>query len=142
MRLAIMVLALVGCSANNEAGQADSWRLTQARELLAASEAQLAAPGVVSAPIGGVARLNGRDIRPIAIVENSLCPVDVACAWAGRLRLRVSISGVPGEPVLELREAFALPGGGAVTLVAIDPPTFHTPPPGLNLNRPPRFGFR
>jgi len=140
MRLAIVALALAGCSANDQAGRADS--LTAARALLAAEEALLVAPGVVSAPIGGVARLNGREIRPIAIVENSLCPVDVTCAWAGRLRLRVSISGVPGEPVLELHQAFALPGGGEVRLVAIAPPNFHRPPPGLDLNRPPRFGFR
>lgn len=151
MRLAIMALALAGCSASgasnqakagNEAGQSDGWRLSHGRQLLAASEAQLSAPGIVAAPIGGVARIEGRDIRPLEIVENSLCPADVTCVWAGRLRLKVSIGGVPGEPVLELEQPFALPGGGAITLVAISPPNFHAPPPGLDLSRPPRFGFR
>lgn len=143
MRLAIMALALTGCSANDEPGQADTSVPARERAELAAGEARLVASGVVLAPIGGVARLKGRDIRPLAIVENSLCPafrpgtsVDIACDSPGRLRLRVSISGVPGEPVLELDQAFALSDGGEVMLVAIVPPL-----PGPNRTGP-RFGFR
>lgn len=109
---------------------------------LAALEAQFRAPGVVAAGLGGTARLGNVEVRPLAIVEDSRCPRDVLCAWAGRARLRATITGVAGEPVLELGEPFRLPGGDVLIFVAMAPYRWQTPPPGVGADAPPRFAFR
>lgn len=63
-------------------------------------------------------------IRPIRVIEDSRCPMDVHCVWAGRIIVETEISG--GAPyqihMLELgkpaRVAFA---GGTLTLVSVEP---------------------
>ena len=74
----------------------------EVRRYNAGVEAQFAAPGVVTARLGQTVRLGEVGVRPVAVAEDSRCPHDVECVWAGRLRLRVSISGVAGEPELIL----------------------------------------
>ena len=104
--------------------------------------AEFAAPGVVTAGIGGTARLGDVTVRPIAVLEDSRCPRDVTCVWAGRLRLSAAVSAVPGTSELVLGQRFALPGGGAIVLVAATPEPRHAPPPGIDLRARSRFGFR
>jgi len=73
-----------------------------------------------TARIGQTARVGGPIVRPIAVIENSLCPDDVSCVWSGRLVVRVEVTTgrgkrrvdmVMGEPVrvadgkLTLRDA-------------------------------------
>ena len=43
--------------------------------------------------IGEVARLHGIRIRPIAVIEDSRCPINARCIWAGRLILAARIDG-------------------------------------------------
>lgn len=105
-------------------------------------EAGDAAPGVVTAGIGETARIGDVSVRPIAILEDSRCPRDVECVWAGRLRLSAAISGVDGTSELALGERFALPRGGAILLVSATPEPWQTPPPGTDPGAAPRFGFR
>jgi len=100
------------------------------------------APGVILAGLGETARLGDVTVRPIAILEDSRCPQDVECVWAGRLRLGAAISGVAGTSELTLGQRFALPGGGAILLISATPEPWQTPPPGTNPNAAPRFGFR
>jgi hypothetical protein len=100
-----------------------------------------AAPGTVEVRLGETARLGGLTVRPIAVIEDSRCPGDVDCVWAGRLRLRVAVSGV-GETELILGQAFALPGGGTLTLVSAMPAPRHRPPPGIEAGPATRFAFR
>lgn len=128
---AVAVLALVaGCAAPVAASDAPTDQNGAA-----------AAPGVVSVRLGETARLGGVTVRPIAVVEDSRCPRDVDCIWAGRLRLRAAVSGV-GETELILGQPFALPGGGGLTLVAAAPAPWHRPPPGVETGPATRFGFR
>lgn len=99
-------------------------------------------PGTVTVQLGETARLGDIRVRPIAVIEDSRCPRDVTCVWAGRLRLKAAISAVPGEAVLTLSEPFALPGGGRLTLVAAAPEPWHAPPPGVETGAATRFAFR
>lgn len=48
-----------------------------------------------SAALGEVAYVNGLYIRPITVVEDSRCPSQVRCVWAGRLKVRARMKG-PG----------------------------------------------
>lgn len=114
---AIAALALAGCAAG-----------------------QLAAPGTAEARLGEIARLGDLAVRPLAVIEDSRCPRDVTCVWAGRLRLGAAVGGVPAE--LVLGEPFALPGGGTITLVAATPEPWQNPPPGVEGRPASRFAFR
>lgn len=95
------------------------------------------APGAVEVRLGETARLGDVSVRPIAVVEDSRCPGDVQCVWAGRLRLRAAVSRL-GETELILGQPLALPGGGSLTLVAAAPARRHRPPSGPAT----RFAFR
>lgn len=43
--------------------------------------------------LGQIASVNGPRVRPERVIEDSRCPVDAQCVWAGRLVLRVSVLG-------------------------------------------------
>jgi len=127
MPIILALRALAGCAAAEP-------RPDAARQAL---EAPFRAPGVVVTGLGGIARLGDVEVRPLAILEDSRCPGDVVCIWAGRVRVRVTISGVPGEPEMEIGEPVALPGGGAILLTAVAPhPSHRSPSPA-----PARFAF-
>ena len=96
--------------------------------------------GTVTARLGEEVRLGTLRIRPVAVLEDSRCPVDVTCVWAGRIRVRVAVSGA-GEPVMELNRPVPVPGG-SLRLVAVAPPKWRSLPPGVDPNAPQRFGFR
>jgi len=130
MRIVIALLALAGCAPPPEI-----------KGPATVVEAPPGAPGAATVGLGETARLGDVDVRPLAIVEDSRCPSDVQCIWAGRVRLRVAMAGVAGEPVLVLGEAFALPGGGAIILTHVAPARWHRPPSGVDVNAPPRFTF-
>lgn len=56
-------------------------------------------PGTPPAPADGIARaglgervyVDGPYVTPLKILEDSRCPVDVHCVWAGRLKLSIKI---------------------------------------------------
>ena len=133
------MLALAGCAAAERPSAAGP--SPEARAQLDALEAPFRAPGTVVARLGGTARLGNASVRPLAIIEDSRCPVGVACVWAGRVRVRVAISGVPGEPEMQIGAPVALPGGGAIVLTAVAPHPWHDPPPGVDRSAPARFAF-
>ena len=41
-------------------------------------------------------------MRPIAIVEDSRCPADVVCVWAGRVVIRAEVRTGQGKKVMTL----------------------------------------
>lgn len=73
----------------------------------------------------GVARLgettyvDGPLVTPLSVIEDSRCPIDVQCIWAGRVILHVRVSGhqtldlTLGEPQQV--------ADGALTLVSVMP---------------------
>ncbi|MBY0564988.1 MAG: hypothetical protein K2P58_12480 [Hyphomonadaceae bacterium] len=110
------------------------------REDLAQREAALREPGVVAAGVGQTADLGGGlRVRPLEILEDSRCPQNARCVWAGRLRLRVSVEGA-GEREITDDATAVQTTRGSFALVAISPGPWTDWPEGA---KPPyRFGFR
>jgi hypothetical protein len=128
--LALLLGSLVGCAAP----LADAPRPTNAVEVRLGGTARLG-------PLSGSGGAN-LSVRPLAVLEDSRCPRDVTCIWAGRLRLRVAL--VPGGEIeLILGEPHALPAGaGTLTLVAAAPEPWQRPPAGVEAGAASRFAFR
>ena len=77
-----------------------------------------------SAGFGQEAVVGGLRIRPIAIVEDSRCPVDVQCVWAGRLVILAEIDFRGGSDEFRGNLTLGQPllwGTETVTLVAAQP---------------------
>lgn len=104
-------------------------------------DAELSAPGVVTAGFGQSADLGGGLIvSPYAVIEDSRCPGATACLWPGRMRIRASVAGQETELTLgRTLETQA----GAVEFVAVSPGAW-SEWPGEELGPRPayRFGFR
>jgi hypothetical protein len=95
------------------------------RRLIFLAAAALAACATVppaeagpTAALGQIAVVEGLRIRPLSVVEDSRCPINARCVWAGRMVLRAEVNRGPldltlGEPV-----AYA---GGRLALVAAEP---------------------
>jgi hypothetical protein len=107
---------------------------------LAQRDALLRTEGVVAAGIGETADLgNGLHVRPLEVLEDSRCPQNARCVWAGRLRLRVNVEGVGEREITAGEEAVQTPHG-AFSLVAVSPGPWTDWPEG---GKPAyRFGFR
>lgn len=86
--------------------------------------------GLSRARIGQEVNVGGPKVTPLAVLEDSRCPAQVTCVWAGRLRISARItlgSGSQtreltlGEPIqvadgsLELVEALPRPDAKAAT---------------------------
>ena len=109
------------------------------REDLAQRDAALHASGVVAAGIGETADLgSGLRVRPLEVLEDSRCPQNARCVWAGRLRLRVNVEGV-GDREITADEAAVETSRGTFQLVAVSPGPWTDLPQGAV---PYRFGFR
>lgn len=130
MRILLVILALAGCAVP----PADPGGPP-------APPPPSAEAGTVTARLGQEVLLGTLRIRPLAVLEDSRCPADVTCVWAGRIRVRVAVSGA-GELVMELNRPVAIAGGRSLSLVAVAPPKWHRPPPGVDPNAPQSFGFR
>jgi hypothetical protein len=76
-----------------------------------------------TAGIGQVAYTNGLSVRPLQVVEDSRCPGNVQCVWAGRLVVRSEIIGGSWRQTrdLELGKGQQI-ADGTLTLIAAQPP--------------------
>jgi hypothetical protein len=138
--LVFAVLLLGACASPAGAGGGQAPLPEHIRMDLAQREEALRAPGVVVAAIGQTADLgNGLRVRPLEVLEDSRCPQNARCVWAGRLRVRVAIEGV-GEREVILDEAATETPRGSFALVAASPGPWTDWPEGA---QPPyRLGFR
>lgn len=155
MRIALIFLALAGCAAsagpNASADKgsppppqpapgpgptADAYRAS-----LEALEAPFHVPGAVTAHLGEQVMVGDLKVKPLEVVEDSRCPIDTECVWAGRLRLRVQL-GLSGSEVMELNRPVPVPGGMPLTLTGAMPPNWASPPAGVDPHEAPRFAFR
>ena len=134
-------LMLAACAVPTGGTSPDISQLPQhIREDLAQRDAALRAPGVVAAGIGETADLgNGLRVRPLEVIEDSRCPQNARCVWAGRLRLKVAVEGV-GEREVTLDEAAVETPRGNFSLVAVSPGPWTDWPE--EQRTPYRFGFR
>ena len=75
-----------------------------------------------TAGLGQTAYTNGLRVRPIAVVEDSRCPINAICVWAGRLVVRSEVRGGGWRKTLHLELGKPEPvADGALTLVAAEP---------------------
>lgn len=137
-------LMLAGCAQAQGAPAAATQSLAaqQIRADLARLDGELHAAGVVAASIGEAADLGGVTIRPLEVVEDSRCPNNVQCIWAGRLRLRAAVSGVSGDSVLTLGEPLQTSNGAVVLAIASPGPWAEWPESEIGPKPAYRFGFR
>lgn len=99
--------------------------MTRAFALLTLALAACATvPPVAANPttaLGQTAYVDGLRVKPISIVEDSRCPVDVTCVWAGRLVILAEVDFHGGSESwrgpLTLGQPYAY-GGETVTLVS------------------------
>ncbi|PZO55159.1 MAG: hypothetical protein DCF16_03820 [Alphaproteobacteria bacterium] len=109
---------------------------------IARLDAALREPGIVTAEIGQTADLGGGlTVRPLAIIEDSRCPQNVQCLWAGRMRIRAMVSGIDTE--LTLGEGYFQSARGVVQFEVASPGAWAEWPREELGPRPAyRFGFR
>jgi hypothetical protein len=140
MRALVFALLLGACASPSAGGAAQAQLPEHIRMDLEQRDAALRAPGVVAAGIGQTADLGeGLRVRPLEIVEDSRCPQNARCVWAGRLRVRIDIEGV-GEREVILDEAATETPRGSFAMVAASPGSWTDWPED---QRPAyRFGFR
>ena len=89
----------------------------------------LAACATLPAPTSGPtaalhqqAFVDGLKVTPLSVVEDSRCPINARCVWAGRIIVRVAVSGGSWRRVLDLELAKPVPvADGQLTLVAAEP---------------------
>jgi hypothetical protein len=89
----------------------------------AATRDVAALPDAANVAIGQRAYADGPLIQPVAVIEDSRCPVGVACVWAGRVRvkmlwLRPNGEAQPLEAVLGEPTPIA---DGTITLESVRP---------------------
>ena len=158
MRIALVFLALAGCAASpgpNASAEQGTPSVpapqpqtppppgpdaSAYRAGIEANEAKFHLPGAVTAQLNEEVQIGGIRVRPLAVVQDNRCPLDVTCIVAGTVQLRVALSGV-GERVMELDRPVDLPSGRRLTLVAVAPLNWARPPAGIDPNAPKRFAF-
>jgi len=75
-----------------------------------------------TAALGQTAYVDGLRVRPLSIVEDSRCPINAICVWAGRLVVRAEVSGGNWRQTrdLELRKPEPI-ADGQLTLMEASP---------------------
>jgi hypothetical protein len=118
-------------------------RLLPAATLMLASCATVPAgadaDGVIWARLGQTVTVDGPRVTPIRVLEDSRCPMEARCVWAGQVRLQVRIRTGSGSTVREIVSNRPLPvADGTLELVSVMPPKSTQHP---TRNRDYRFGF-
>lgn len=72
--------------------------------------------------LGQIAFVGGPKVRPEKVIEDSRCPSNGQCVWAGRLVVRVTVLGGGWSKQLDLTRGVPVNvADGALTLVAATP---------------------
>ncbi len=79
--------------------------------------------GEATARLGETARIGDVSIRPVEVVQDSRCPVDVQCIHAGFFHVRVEIRTAreARTEVMELRRGIALEDARSLRLTEVTP---------------------
>jgi hypothetical protein len=68
------------------------------------------------------AYVDGPMIRPVEVIEDSRCPMNARCVWAGRVRLKALWVRPSGNQEIELTLGEPKPlADGAITLTSVRP---------------------
>lgn len=80
--------------------------------------------GSIEARLGQRVDLGGPRVTPLRVLEDSRCPMEARCVWAGRVRLEVKVETGRGGAVRELASDKPLPvADGQLELLGVMPPT-------------------
>lgn len=95
--------------------------------------------GLAWAAIGEKVYVDGPHVTPLEVIEDSRCPANVQCVWAGRLKIRARIHLGSGdqERELTLGEPVSI-ADGSLELAEVRPISKTTPIAPTDY----RFGFR
>ena len=58
--------------------------------------------GSVDAKLGQTVNVGGPKVTPLVVLEDSRCPMEARCIWAGRVRLSVRVTTGAGSTLREL----------------------------------------
>ena len=99
------------------------------------------ADGIARAGLNRRVYVDGLYVTPIAVVEDSRCPLGARCVSAGRTRVLVRIDLGSGYEIRELcSDAPLQVADGTLSLVEVEPGLVAGEQPGRD--NPYRFGFR
>lgn len=99
------------------------------------------ADGVARARIGETAYVGGPKVTPLMVLEDSRCPADVRCIWAGQVRLTVRIDTGAGYVTREIISNKPISvADGALELVEVMPARVSASEPIRKTDY--SFGFR
>ena len=77
-------------------------------------------------------RVGALAVTPLAVVEDSRCPINARCVWAGRLVLKTRVAGTGWHETvnLTLGQPYTTPGW-VIALVSAEPGKMAGSPPSL-----------
>jgi hypothetical protein len=79
-------------------------------------------PATVEAKVGKSATVLGIGILPLAVTEDSRCPVDVECVWAGKISVSVRIHNALGDSDVTMAPNTPVTTqDGTITLIDVRP---------------------
>lgn len=91
---------------------------------LAGCAATAAAPQPPPGParLGQTVYVDGPRVTPVKVIEDSRCPMNARCVWAGHVVLRVKVTGGAWQRTIDLTmgEPVQVADGG-LTLVSVTP---------------------
>ena len=89
---------------------------------LAACATMSSPPTGPTAALGQQAYVDGLRVTPLKVLEDSRCPINARCVWAGRIIVRAAVTGSSWHRTLdlELGQPQQL-ADGQLTLVAAEP---------------------
>ena len=78
--------------------------------------------GVARAALNQKVHVDGPQVTPLAVLEDSRCPAEVQCVWAGQVRLAIRVHLGSGDREMEITSGVPLPvADGTLELVEIIP---------------------
>lgn len=90
--------------------------------LAACATIQPDSDGIARAGIGQTANINGAMVTPLAVLEDSRCPVKAQCVWAGQVRITARIDTGGGYQTRDITSNKPFPvAGGTLELVEVQP---------------------
>jgi hypothetical protein len=99
--------------------------------------------GLSRARIGETVAVGGPKVTPLSVLEDSRCPKNARCVWAGQVRVRVQAHLGSGTKVLELTQGQPVPlADGTLELVEVQPDRLAGAEARAIAPAEYRFGFR
>lgn len=80
------------------------------------------ADDLIRVSLGQSVKVGGPQVTPLAVLEDSRCPTNAQCVWAGRVRLRVRVDLGSGNQTRELTQGEPIAiADGTLELVEVQP---------------------